>query len=109
MNRSIQVRTIYRELKQQVGHLATDYELLKHANALVEIFASKDEWPRLENQGGPLPSEYWELDTALADGGWKVFWHEMHSGKDYLRDEWEGVPQDLLEGRINLEELTWQM
>lgn len=109
MNKSAQIKAIYHELRSVVGSRASTQEILQCANSLVELFSIDEGTPRCDMWTGGISFENWSLDVAIADGGWRIFWYEFHSGNEVVSDEWEGVPADLLEGRINLEELTCQM
>ena len=88
-----------------MGDSATSQEVLQCAYSLVELFSTDSSGPRCEFRTGGVPFENWSLDTAFADGGWRVFWNEMHNGMEMGSEDWEGMPSDLLEGQINLESL----
>ena len=92
-----------------VGNRATPKEVLQCAHSLVELFSIENEGPKCEMRVGGLPFENRSLVSAFADGGWRIFWYEIHLGTEMDSDDWEGMPPDLLEQQINLESLTWQM
>ncbi len=109
MNKSAQVNAIYHELREAMGERATQKEVLQCAYSLVELFSTDNAGPRCELRTGGVPFENWSLDAAFADGGWRIFWYEMHRGMEMDSDDWEGMPPNLLDRELNLEGLTWRM
>ena len=109
MNKSSQVRAIYKELRNVYGNELSQAEVLQYAHSLVEICSSEYDSTHFELRTGGTPFENWSLDAAFADGGWRTFWYEYHRGTEVYSDEWEGVHSDLLSGNINLEEMTCRM
>lgn len=77
MNRPQQVRAVFQELRQTVGHLYSARELLEKAAALVNLFLDEDDDNPLysESMTGRVPFEERELHDLMADGGWRVLNH----------------------------------
>lgn len=109
MNKSKQIKTVYHELRSALGDKFSRQELLLHADSLVSLFSDELSGPRFELYQGGTPFENRTLDSVISDGEWRVFWYEFHSGSDLDRESWDDVPPDLLEGIIDMEELTCQM
>jgi hypothetical protein len=82
MNRSQQVRAVFQELRQTVGHLYSARELLEKAATLVDLFTVKDDPSRFELRTGGVPFEEWSLDVAMADGGWRILNHVYRHDRD---------------------------
>ena len=93
MTRTEQVRAIFHELRRGVGDRASAREVLLCAYALADLL-STDAEPRFDDRVPPLPFENWALDVAFADGGWRVFWHEIGRRTGLASEEWEGFDDD---------------
>ena len=84
MNRPQQVRAVFQELRQTVGHLYSAAELLEKAAALVHLFLDDDDDNPLyrESMAGRVPFEERELHDLMADGGWMVLNHAYRYDRD---------------------------
>ncbi len=84
MTRSSQVRAVYRELRQTLGDTYNPRQLITHAAALVELFQEPPNDPQFDLRAGGIPFEHWEVDRALADGGWRIlaFERDRLGGED---------------------------
>ena len=76
MNRPQQVRAVFQELRQTVGDLYSVQELLERAASLVDLFTEKNDASRFELRTGGVSFEEWNLNAAMADGGWRILNHE---------------------------------
>ena len=107
MHKSMKVRAIYNELKNTVGDKSSDLEILKCAGSLVELFSIDESLPKTSFRTGGTPFENRQLSSVYADGGWRVFWHELYRGDElFNRDEWELI--DPVFGDQIMEEILWQ-
>ena len=97
MNRPNLIRSIYAELREVAGDVANDAELLKVAAAVVEAADPEARAGHRELSGrtGGLPFDRWPLDTAMADGGWRILKYETELGTCVYGDEAESDPNDL--------------
>jgi hypothetical protein len=89
MNRPQKIKKVYRELRVELGDEYSDYELLKSANSLIELFA--DDEPitleQLKNFGIYFKDR--EVDEVIKDGGWKLlsnegWWDQITDDRDVL-------------------------
>ncbi|HAS50340.1 MAG TPA: hypothetical protein DCS21_00715 [Gammaproteobacteria bacterium] len=88
MNRPQQVRAVFQELRQTVGHLYSAGELLEKAAALVKLFLDEDDNPLYrERMTNRVPFEERELHDVMADGGWRVLNHVYHHDRDLF--DWQ--------------------
>lgn len=77
MNRSVQIREVYAELRRALGSRISEFEALKHAATLVNLFVLEDEEELgFDLRVGGTPFDQWALDTVFADGGWRVLGRE---------------------------------
>ena len=91
MNRPNLIRSIYAELREVASDVANDAELLKVAAAVVEA-ADPDAHGNLRHlsgRTGGVPFDRWALDTAMADGGWRILRYETELGTCIYGDEVE--------------------
>jgi hypothetical protein len=88
MTRPQLVREVYFELRRSMAGRATPREMLESAAALVALFTQPEDYgPRFDLRTGGLPFDEWALDTAFADGGWRVLGHETHLQDELLDEE----------------------
>lgn len=72
MQRSKKVNAIYAELRQALGDLASPAEIFEFATELIEIAGADSTEPRFDLRVGVPQFEDWPVDSALADGGWRL-------------------------------------
>ena len=91
MNRPNLVRSIFAELQEVAGDIATPAELLRLASTMVEATDPDDacSGSELSDRKGGVPFDLWALDRAMADGGWRVLRHESELGTPVFGDESE--------------------
>ena len=89
MNRSQQVRAIFRELRRSVGTRATSKEILECAAALVDLFDNDDRSSGYVDRMGGLPFDNWALDVAMADGGWRILRYETERERGLAEEDEE--------------------
>jgi len=88
MNRSIQIREVYAELRRALGASISELEALEHAAALVNLFVLEDEdEPRFELRIGGIPYDQWELDKIFSDGGWRMLQREPWLIRDIAEED----------------------
>ena len=110
MNNAAKVRQVYHELRKTVGEDTTANEVLQHAHSLVKLFSDEVIAPECSLRSGGVAIENQSLDTAFADGGWRIFQYEMkHNGSYYSGEDWDGVHPDLLEGYVDWEQYACRM
>ena len=102
MNRSRQVVDVFLELRRVVSGKISARDLLAAASAMVELAADGGVEPRCDFGEGRVPFEHLAVDVALADGGWRVMWHEMHSGARWMREDWDGTQFEQRHARMEL-------
>ncbi len=108
MNKSMKVRAIYHELKNTVGNKKSDFEIIECAGSLVELFSIDESLPNTSFRTGGTPFENRQLSSVYADGGWRVFWHELYRGDElFNRDEWETIDPFL--ATQNMEDILCQL
>ncbi len=87
MTRSKLIRRVYFELRRSLGSAASPKELLRCAAELVRLHSGKMEGPHLNARGGGIPFSMWPLDSAYADGGWRVLRYESSFDHERSREE----------------------
>ena len=102
MNRSQQVTEVFHELRRSIDGQISARDILAAAASIVELMSEEVESPRYDLRHGGLPFENWAVDVALADGGWRVMWHEMHRGARWMRDDWDGMEFEERDARIRM-------
>jgi hypothetical protein len=91
MNRSLQLRLIYAELRFALGNRVSARILLNCANSIIEICRS-DRVERSDDQSEvKQPFINWPLDRAIADGGWRVLACERGRALPQYADDDIGV------------------
>ena len=90
MNRSQQVIEVFHELRRSVDGGVSAHDILAAAASIVELMQEEDEGPRFDLRVGGTPFENWAVDVALADGGWRVMWHEMQGGAPWIHEDGDG-------------------
>lgn len=107
MNKSMKLKGVFNELKNTLGEKKSDLEILKCAGSLVELFSIDESLPKTSYRTGWTPFENRELSSVYADGGWRVFWHELYRGDELFNtDEWETKGRFFEDQMI--EEILWQ-
>src|SRR4051812_32843520 len=77
MSPSTRVREVYAEIRRSCPADLSPGEALASAMALVELFSvAEDNGPVFDTRTGGLPFSHWAVDTAIADGGWRVLCRE---------------------------------
>ena len=76
MSRPQQIRAVFQELRQALGDQFSAGDLLKRAASLVDLFTVKDDASRFELRTGGVPFDEWNLNAAMADGGWRILNYE---------------------------------
>jgi len=91
MNRPNLIRSIYTELREVAGEVATPAELLRLASAMIEAAQPEDSCSgsQLTGYTGGVPFDLWALDRAMADGGWRILRHESELGTPVFGDDAE--------------------
>ena len=89
MNRPQKIKKVYRELRMMLGDEYADYELLKSASLLIEIY--EDDEPITLDQLKSFGIQFIdrEVDEAIKDGGWKLisnegWWDQVADDQDVL-------------------------
>jgi hypothetical protein len=72
MNRSAKVRAVYAELSDVAGPSIADVDLLTLATNLVEVSSVDYISPAANDREYGTPFDLWSLDSAFADGGWRI-------------------------------------
>lgn len=81
MNRPQQVRAVFQELREALGDQFSAGELLERAASLVDLFTVKNDASRFELRTGGVPFEEWNLNAAMADGGWRILHYEYRQNR----------------------------
>ena len=88
MGRSAQVKEVYAELRRAIGDQASQKEVLECAALIVKMSADPQEEKVIyEDRPGGRPFGRWDLDTAFADGGWRVLNYETRLEEYAMRVE----------------------
>lgn len=87
MRRSKLIRRVYFELRRSLGAKANPKETLRCAAELVRLHSGKMEAPHIDARRGGIPFSMWPLDSAYADGGWRVLSYESSFDHDRSREE----------------------
>jgi hypothetical protein len=79
------LRSVYAELYAELGDTFSPGELLKAAQALIEV--TRDEYSAKKYQDGVHHRGYYshEVDTMVRENAWHLMWHERRC--DNLGDE----------------------
>ena len=72
MNRPQKIKKIYRELRMMLGDEYPDYELLKSASLLIEIYEDDEPINLDQLKSFWIQFEEREVDEAIKDGGWRL-------------------------------------
>ena len=91
MNRSQQVIEVFHELRRSVDGRVSAHDILAAAASIVELMQEEDDGPGFDFRVGGTPFENWAIDVALADGGWRVMWHEMQGGAPWMHEDSYGM------------------
>jgi hypothetical protein len=83
MNRSDQIRTVFRELRSSVGDQISSAQVLVCATSLVELFSGSGEDAQFDARTGGLPFSMWGVDRALADA-WRLLEQESVCDEDII-------------------------
>lgn len=103
MNRSIQIREVYAELRRALGSRISELDALESAAALVNLFVLEDEGESgFDLNFGRASFDQCALDTVFADGGWRVLGREPWLMRD-MADE-EEYEQLMYQGYTRLNE-----
>jgi len=87
MNRNRQIRDIYFELRRALPGAMSPLDVLECAALVVENFTDARNDPVYDARTGGVPFDYWSLDRAFADGGWRVLGHETRVEEEMLRED----------------------
>lgn len=94
------IRKIYAELRASVPVGESSSDLLRAANEIAAVFLANPEGrqSRATYPNGGTPFEFWSVDSAMADGGWRLLRTEseiVHSifsdsapANDFVVDQW---------------------
>lgn len=89
MNLPTLIRMIYAELRSIAGPDESAAELVRAAADIAAAFLSAkrgNETGATYYTGG-TPFEYWTVDRAMADGGWRVLLHESEVVRTLFENE----------------------
>ena len=89
MNRPQKIKKVYRELRVELGDEYSDYELLKSANLLTELFADDEPITLDQLKRFGIQFKDREVDEAIKDGGWRLisnegWWDQITDDQDVL-------------------------
>ena len=89
MNRPQKIKKVYRELRMMLGDEYADYELLKSANSLIELFADDEPITLDQLKSFGIYFKDREVDEAMKDGGWRLssnegWWDQITDDQDVL-------------------------
>jgi hypothetical protein len=89
MNRPQKIKKIYRELRMMLGNEYPDYELLKSANLLIEIYEDDEPITLDQLKSFGIQFKDREVDEAIKDGGWRLmsdegWWDQVTDDQDML-------------------------
>ena len=96
MNRPKMVRSIYAEFRHAAADEGSPEELLRAATGLVDLLKPLPQSVAsgMSFRTGGLSFEEWDLDRAMADGGWRVLRHERELEHIAFGDEGESLDRD---------------
>jgi len=86
MRRSRMIVEVYNELRKAMAGRASAAELLRCAAEVVKAFSGSGE-PEFEMREGLLPFDCWSVDSAIADGGWRILCAELGDGYEMGRED----------------------
>jgi len=89
MNRPQKIKKIYHELRMILGYEYPDYELLKLASLLIEIYEDDEPINLDQLKSFWIQFEEREVDEAIKDGGWRLisdegWWDQITDDQDVL-------------------------
>lgn len=89
MNRPQKIKKVYCELRMELGDEYSDYELLKSANLLIELFADDEPITLDQLKSFGIYFKDREVDEAMKDGGWRLssnegWWDQITDDQDVL-------------------------
>jgi hypothetical protein len=87
MNRPTQIRDVFRELRAVLGSGVSAREILECAALIVDVASDPAKEPEYDTVEGRLPFSQWALDMAIADGGWRVLYHETDLSQETEDEE----------------------
>lgn len=86
MRQAARVLEVYKELRVALGAKKSASEILACAASLVELFSIEEGVPVFDDSTGRTPPSMLPLDSAIADGGWRILandWGWMDWETDY--------------------------
>jgi hypothetical protein len=86
MNKSAKVKAVFEELSGVAGGTVASVDLLTLAASMVEVSHVDYISPAANDQEYGTPFDCWSLDSAFADGGWRVMCRQ-DSFEHLLEDE----------------------
>ena len=89
MNRPQKIKKVYRELRMELGDEYLDYELLKSASLLIEIYEDDEPITLDQLKSFGIQFKDREVDEAIKDGGWQLssnegWWDQVTDDQDVL-------------------------
>jgi hypothetical protein len=89
MNRPKKIKEVYRELRMMLGDEYPDYELLKSASLLIEIYEDDEPITLVQLKSFGIQFKDREVDEAIKDGGWRLisdegWWDQITDDQDML-------------------------
>jgi len=103
MRESQQIAAVYLELRRALPGDLSPRLLMACAASLTELFSGAIDEPAFELRSGFTPFGQWSLDSAFADGGWRVLAHERHTDLFPDEDELDAVDVRKVISRMEME------
>ena len=106
MTESQQIAAVYLELRRSLQGDVSPRLVMACAASLTELFSGAIDDPAFELRSGFTPFGQWSLDSAFADGGWRVLAHERHTDRSPDEDELDAVDFRKVMSRMETEDFA---